>query len=60
VGDPAHEWTDVGRRAVHIRRRLNSDEIARTGLTVRDVRGTPEAERLLDVVRRWLPSGYTE
>ena len=60
VGDPAHEWEDLGLRAVHVRRRLNPDEIARTGLTVRDVRGTPEAERLLDAVRRWLPSGYTE
>lgn len=54
------EWTEYGVRAVHVRRRLSLAEQAAAGLVVRDVRGTAEAERLLDAVRPWLPHGYQE
>lgn len=43
-----------------MRRRLSLPEQAVVGLDVRDIRGTPEADDRLDVVRRWLPDGYTE
>ena len=43
MGDPAlGEWTERGRGASHLRRRLSAAEAAQTG-PVRDIRGTPEA-----------------
>lgn len=54
------EWLETGFVAVHLRRRLSAAEVLATGLTVRDVRGTPEAEARLAAVRAWLPPGYTE
>lgn len=59
VGDAAlGEWIEHTDRGTHLRRRLSITESA--GFTVRDVRGTPEAERLLAPVRRHLPPGYQE
>lgn len=61
VGDARFgEWVEHGIRAVHVRRRLSLVEQMATGLVIRDVRGTAEAERLLDAVRTWLPVGYRE
>lgn len=47
VGDPAlGEWQERGETAYHVRRRLSEDEVRLArGLTVRDVRGTPEERR---------------
>jgi hypothetical protein len=59
VGDPMlGQWIEHTDKATHVRRRLSMAESV--GFTLRDIRGTPEAERLLDVVRRWLPIGWTE
>lgn len=45
---------------MHYRRRLSALEVLHTGLVIRDVRGTPEYDRLLEPVRQWLPAGYSE
>jgi hypothetical protein len=60
VGDPDHEWRQLGGVATHLRRRCSPAEVERYGLVVRDVRGTPEAEARLAPVRHLLPPGYTE
>jgi hypothetical protein len=61
VGDHTlGQWTEVGGIAMHLRRRLSSVERDVTGLVVRDIRGTPEADDRLDAVRKWLPDGYSE
>jgi hypothetical protein len=55
VGDASlGEWEDWTGRAFHVRRRLTDAECA--GLTVLDIRGTPEAHRRFAVVRRFLPA----
>jgi hypothetical protein len=55
VGDASlGEWEDWTGRAFHVRRRLTDEE--RDGLEVVDVRGTPEAERRLRAVQRFLPA----
>jgi hypothetical protein len=67
VGDAeAGEWTEAwqrgprpGNKAFHVRRRLTPEEAAQVGDVV-DVRGTPEVDRRLAVVRRWLPKDWTE
>src|SRR5215472_5601735 len=54
VGDASlGEWQEWTGRAYHVRRRLTDDE--RGDLDVVDVRGTPEAQRRLAAVRRFLP-----
>jgi len=51
VGDPLlGEWHESSPSAHHIRRRLTPDEAV--GLSVRDVRWTPEAETRLKVMPR--------
>jgi hypothetical protein len=61
VGDAdAGQWVEVGVAAMHLRRRLSAAEVSASGLVVRDVRGTPEAELRLALVRHLLPAGYTE
>jgi hypothetical protein len=46
VGDASlGEWREWTGKAFHIRRRLSAAEERRSGLTVVDVRGTPEAAR---------------
>ena len=60
VGDPdLGEWTEQGRRGIiHIRRRLSDAEMKESGLTMRDIRGTPEAQsRLQAVTQAWSPFG---
>lgn len=42
VGNPLREWTERGRVAFHLRRRLTLSEQSLTG-EVRDIRGTFEA-----------------
>lgn len=60
VGDASlGEWDEWTGRAFHVRRRLSAREQRNVGPVV-DVRGTPEAERRLSVVRKWLPAGYSE
>jgi hypothetical protein len=54
------EWREVGIHAMHLRRRLTLDEQTATGLTVVDIRGTPDAEARLAAVAKWLPVGYIE
>ena len=53
LGDPAAgqwcEWSGV----FHLRRRLAADEAARVG-PVRDIRGTPEAQRRVRALGRYL------
>lgn len=59
VGDrKLGEWIDHTDKATHLRRRLSIEEAH--GFVLLDVRGTPEAERLLAPVRRYLPIGYSE
>ena len=41
------EWREVGIHAMHLRRRLTLEEQASVGLTVCDIRGTPEADERL-------------
>lgn len=61
VGDTTlGEWMEMPGHILHLRRRLSAAEVAETGMVLRDVRGTPEADRLLDPVRHRLPPGYTE
>ena len=61
VGDSLlGEWVEYGVRAVHLRRRLSPAEQAKSGLSMRDVRGTVEAVDRLAAVRAWLPPGYVE
>lgn len=49
------EWPEFTGRAFHLRRRLTATEQRQVG-DVLDVRGTPEAERRLQVVMRELPT----
>lgn len=54
VGDPAlGEWTEEG-SAVHLRRRLTPEEAQAIGPVV-DVRGTWEAHKRIERLRRYLP-----
>ena len=54
LGDPAAgEWTEWSGLALHLRRRLAADEAARVG-PVRDIRGTPEAQRRVRALGRYL------
>ena len=53
------EWTEMGRKAFHLRRRLSAHEAASVGPVV-DIRGTREAMDRLDRVRQWLPAGWAE
>jgi len=59
VGDPSlGEWMELGDVGVlHIRRRLSVDEAPSVGPVV-DVRGTWEATRRLNRVRRYLPPAW--
>ena len=56
VGDPAHQWEELGTIAFHLRRRLTPAETAVTGPVV-DVRGTWEATKRQARMRRILPPG---
>lgn len=59
VGDPMlGEWIDHTDKATHLRRRLSVAEAV--GFVLVDVRGTPDVDRLLAPVRRYLPIGYSE
>lgn len=59
VGDPAlGEWVEVGRVALHLRRRLTAAE--QGDLVVRDVRHTTEAAMRAATVARWNPYGFTD
>lgn len=60
LGDAAlGEWTEMPGPVFHLRRRLSATEAEAVGPVV-DVRGTPEADRRLAVVRQWLPPRYEE
>jgi hypothetical protein len=60
VGDPMlGEWFEVGDVAFHLRRRLAAVEARRVG-DVCDVRGTADARRRFERMRRYLPNGWTE
>lgn len=50
------EWREVGRGAVHLRRRLTEDEcLLAEQLVVRDIRGTPEEAKRLAVAYHEVP-----
>lgn len=51
VGDEQHQWEEEGGIAFHVRRRLTSEEMTRTG-HIKDVRNTPEAEEIRQKMRR--------
>ena len=54
VGDSRQgEWVEVGRIAIHVRRRLSEGEQEAVGPVV-DIRGTPEATRRLAIEGRCL------
>lgn len=56
VGDRfAGEWREVGIHAVHLRRRLTAFE-ASTIDPVCDIRGTADARRRVEAIRRVVPS----
>jgi hypothetical protein len=58
VGDARlGEWEQYTGFAFHIRRRLTPREQRSVGAVV-DVRGTPEEERRMAIVQRWMPAGY--
>lgn len=60
VGDPQlGEWEQQPGRIFHLRRRLTAAEAERVG-PVRDVRGTYEATKRINAVRRYLPPGWLE
>lgn len=60
VGDEAlGQWEGRGDVAYHIRRRLSTEEQELVG-DVLDVRGTPEALRRYNLIRRYLPQGWKE
>ena len=55
VGDVSlGEWWEVGEIAIHVRRRLAAAEWGDKPWGM-DYRGTPEGDRRLDLVRKWLP-----
>jgi hypothetical protein len=59
VGDASlGEWTEWV-QAFHLRRRLSNTEAELVGPVV-DIRGTWEAKKRLNQVRKWLPKGWTE
>lgn len=61
VGDhDLGQWLERPRAVLHIRRRLSLAEVLATGMVMRDVRGTPDYDRLLQPVRHLLPAGYEE
>ena len=54
LGDPgAGEWREWSGLAFHLRRRLSAGEAAQVG-PVRDIRGTPEAQRRARALGRHL------
>lgn len=59
VGDSTHEWTENGKRAVHLRRRLTDTEWGGKPWGM-DYRNTAEGRRRLEPVRHLLPIGYSE
>ncbi len=58
VGDPSlGEWRETGDIAVHLRRRLTSDEIAASTIhEVCDIRGTPEYTQRIQQIKPFLPA----
>lgn len=50
------QWVEIGERAAHVRRCLSVHEQEVTGLTPRDIRGTPEVTARLAALRRALPA----
>lgn len=62
VGDEAlGQWEEKGERAYHVRRRLSASEIkVARGLTVCDVRQTPEYGVRRAAVQRFLPTQYAD
>lgn len=60
VGDAAlGEWSEERLPFFHLRRRLSASEQEQAG-DVLDIRGTWEAEKRLNRVRRYLPAGWSE
>lgn len=60
VGDESlGQWEERGMKAYHIRRRMTEDEAKRVG-GVLDIRGTDEATKRFERMRRYLPPGWTE
>lgn len=57
VGDDAlGHWDEEGVNTYHVRRRLTAAEQRFAGIDqVIDVRGTPDAERRIAAIRRYLP-----
>ena len=59
VGDPdLGQWEERGDMAYHVRRRMTAAESIRVG-EVLDIRGTAEASRRFEQMRRYLPPGWT-
>lgn len=51
VGDESlGQWEEGGRSAFHIRRRLSLSEQIEAGLSMRDIRGTAEAVRRVELL----------
>ena len=61
VGDASlGEWIEAaGSGVVHVRRRVSGREARNRGLVVRDIRGTAEERRRLEIVRAEL-GGYRD
>lgn len=60
VGDAsAGEWEEWTGKAFHLRRRLAASEQNVTG-DVKDIRGTPEVEKRLRPLRKYLPPSWSE
>lgn len=60
VGDASlGEWREWSGRAYHLRRRLTAEEAEQVG-PVKDVRGTWEAKKRADRVRRFCPGDIIE
>lgn len=58
VGDATlGEWVELGAYVFHLRRRISQEEQAVIGEAI-DIRGTPEHERRIEVVKQKAPVLY--
>jgi hypothetical protein len=59
VGDSSlGEWSQKTKQAYHLRRRISTKEQEKIGPAI-DIRGTEEEIRRLDIIKQFLPKGFS-